>query len=183
MNYQKAIPADIDGILVLQNKNLIQNLSLDEKKDGFLSVAFTHEQFVKMNDEAGIIVCKENESIRGYLCTSTTKFNKAIALPSTIINMYSDVYFKEKSLDQYHSIVAGPWCIARECRGKNIFVNMWNALPDILAPEVELIVTFISIDNLRSLSAAKKVGMEEVSTFTFDGHEFCLLVTNSNLMI
>ena len=87
MNYRKAGAADIEGILELQQQNLIRNLSESEKKDGFLSVEFTHEQFVMMNDESGIIVCKDNEIIRGYLCTSTTKFNTAFALPSAMLSM------------------------------------------------------------------------------------------------
>ncbi len=175
MDFEKATSADIQGILELQRKNLIHNLTDAEKKDGFLSVEFTQQQFETMNNQSGIIVGKENGVIYGYLCTSTLEFNKLFALPSAMIALYPALTYKEKSLDQYHSVIVGPWCIERESRGKKIFVNMWNALHKIIINDIELLTTFISVDNVRSLAAAKKVGMEEVATFRFNNHEFSLL--------
>ncbi len=52
---------------------------------------------------------------------------------------------------------------------------MWNALNKILADDIELLVTFISASNSRSLCAAKKIGMEEITVFKFQGNEFHML--------
>jgi hypothetical protein len=52
---------------------------------------------------------------------------------------------------------------------------MWNVLNKILTKDIKLITTFISVNNLRSLYAAKKVGMEEITTFEFNEKEFYLL--------
>jgi hypothetical protein len=175
MYFQKASSADFQGILSLQQKNFIHNLTDSEKKDGFLSIEFTKEQFETMNNQAGIVVCKNKEIIYGYLCASLPNFNKSFELPAAMIALYPRFSYKEKPLDQYRSIVAGPWCIERNSRGKGIFINMWNFLNEILAKEIELITTFVSIHNLRSLYAAKKVGMEEITTFEFNKKEFCLL--------
>lgn len=175
MIFEKATNADIKGILELQHKNLINNLSDTEKKDGFLSVEFTHTQFEMMNDQSGIIVCKDNDIICGYFCTSTLEFNKSLELPSAMIALYPKLIYKDKSLDKYCSVVGGPWCIEREHRGKNIFITMWSSLKKILDSNIELIVTFISVGNIRSLSAAKKIGMEEVATFQFNNHQFYIL--------
>jgi len=171
----KASSVDYPGILELQNKNFVSNLTVSEKKDGFLSVKFRKEAFEIMNTETGIIVCKDNENIYGYLCTSSPEFNKDFALPATMIALYPQLKYKGKSLDNYHSVVAGPWCIDNKYRGKGIFNNMWDALTHVLKNNIELITTFISINNPRSLYAAKKVGMEEITSFEFKENKFWLL--------
>lgn len=175
MDYKKASNTDFQGILDLQRKNFIANLTDSEKKDGFLSVEFTKEQFETMNNQTGIVVCKNNDIIYGYLCASSLEFNQSFELPSAMIALYPELKYKDRPLNQYRSIVAGPWCIERDSRGKNIFINMWRVLNEIVVKDIELIITFISIDNLRSLQAAKKIGMEEIATFKFKSNEFCIL--------
>ncbi len=54
MFFQKASSEDFQGILDLQHKNFIHNLTDSEKKDGFLSVEFTKEQFETMNNQTGM---------------------------------------------------------------------------------------------------------------------------------
>lgn len=183
MHFQKAQDIDLQGILDLQHKNLVDHLTDSEKTEGFLSVEFTKEQFETMNAETGIIVCKNNGIIYGYLCTSSPEFNLSFELPAAMIALYPQFYYKDKTLDQYRSIVAGPWCIERDSRGKGIFVNMWNALNKILMKDIELITTFVSIHNARSLYAAKKVGMEEITVFEFNKKEFCLLAKTPKFIL
>jgi len=166
---------DYSGILHLQNKNQINNLTAEEKKNGFLSVEFSKEQFIMMNESTGIIVCEDKGIICGYLCTSLPEFNKAFPLPAAMIALYPQLNYKGKKLNSYRSVAAGPWCIERSYHGKGIFVSMWNAMNKILSSDVELIVTFISINNPRSFYAAKKVGMEEVTKFKFHKDEFWML--------
>ncbi len=180
MFYQKATSADLQGILDLQHKNFIGNLTDAKKKNGFLSVKFTREQFEIMNNETGIVVCKKENVVYGYLCTSSPEFNKSFELPAAMIALYPQLRFKQRYLDEYYSLVAGPWCIEQNSRGKGIFINMWNALSKILPKNIELITTFISAHNTRSLSAAKKTGMEEVTAFEFKEKEFCLLAKINN---
>src|SRR3990167_5785930 len=123
-----------------------------------LSAGLCKGQMIKMmNDESGIIVCKEDNYIHGYLCTSLPEFNMTFELQAAMIALFATHRYKEKYLNQYRYVIAGPWCIQREARGRNLFVNMWNTLNKILPKQTELIVTFISVNNPRSLHAAKKV--------------------------
>jgi hypothetical protein len=175
MEYRQATDDDLQGIVDLQHKNLIQHLTDAEKADGFLSVAFTKEQFKTMNDQTGIIVCKAGDRVCGYLCASSLEFNKAFPLVAAMMETFPKLSYKEKTLDQYPAIIIGPWCIASECRGQGVFLNMWSALNNMRRTN-ELMVTFISTKNLRSYHAAKKVGMREISTFQFKGNDFFVLV-------
>ena len=177
MNYKKATENDYQGMLDLQNENFVMNLTDDEKKQGFLSVKFTKEQFNAMNKEGpGIVLCKDDDIVVGYLCTSSLSFNKAFALPAAMIELYPKTIYKNKALDQYHSIIIGPWCIKQNYRGKGIFLGLWKALYDILPKDINLLTTFISTDNSHSLYAAKKADMEVLTTFEFNKKEFWLLV-------
>lgn len=45
MHYRKAQINDIDIIIRLQSENLLNNLNPTDKRNGFLSVAFSNEQF------------------------------------------------------------------------------------------------------------------------------------------
>lgn len=179
MEFKKATDADLQGILELQHENFAGNLTDQERQDGFLSVEFNQAQFKQMNDESAIIVCKDDGQIHGYICTSPLAFNLAFALPAAMIAMFPQCDYNGKPLDQYHSIMAGPWCVEREYRGKNVFIDMWNALGGILPKEVELITTFISADNPRSLHAAKKIQMNEVTIFQHNGKAFILLAADT----
>lgn len=179
MEFKKATDADIPGILKLQHENFVGNLTDQERQDGFLSVEFNQAQFKQMNDESGVIVCKDDSQIHGYLCTSSLAFNLPFALPAAMIALFPKCFYHGKSLDQYNVIMAGPWCIGREYRGKNVFIDMWNALGGILPKEIELITTFISANNPRSLHAARKIQMNEITTFQHDGKEFILLAADT----
>lgn len=177
MDYEKATEDDYQGMLALQAENFIENLTAEEKAQGFLSVKFTKEQFDVMNKERpGVIVCKDNNIVIGYLCTSSIDFNKGFPLPATMIKLYPRIAYHNKNLDQYNLIIIGPWCIKKGYRGKGIFLGLWEALYNILPKDVNLLTTFISTDNAHSLHAAQKVGMEVLTTFAFNEKEFWLLV-------
>jgi hypothetical protein len=180
MDYCQATDNDLQGMLDLQNKNLIQHLTDSQKEDGFLSVAFTREQFKVMNEQTGVMVCKEGDRVCGYMCASSLEFNQAFPLVATMIETFPALTYKGKPLDQYSSVIIGPWCIATDCRGRGVFVNLWLALNKLLMHKADLVIAFISVHNLRSYHAAKKVGMCEISTFQFNESDFFLLIKALN---
>ncbi len=175
MNYQKASDTDYQGILALQHKNQLNQLTAVEKENGFLSVEFTEEQFKRMNQESGIVVCKDQHIVCGYLCASSLAFNKAFTIPAAMISQCAQLHYKKQPMDHYRSIIVGPWCVERSHRGTGVFSNLWHALNKILSADIELMITFISTQNPRSLHAAKKVGLEEIATFEFNQQTFYIL--------
>ncbi len=176
MHYQQAGEADYQGILDLQKRNFVDNLSELEKQSGFLSVAFTREQFAIMNQQTGIIVCKDSDNVCGYLCTSLPEFNKSFALTAAMLDLYSKLSFKNQLLASYPSVIVGPWCIAQDHRGLGIFEKMWSCMNNILPKNIDLMTTCISTKNPASFYAAQKVGMKAISTFEFNQKEFYILV-------
>lgn len=175
MQFRKAATEELDQLIILQNENLVSNLSAEEKADGFLSGAFTKEQFSTFNEQLGIIVCVEDGLVLAFLVTSTAEANLEYSLPEKMISRYSNVKFNGKPLSDFLSLVAGPVCVAKSCRGRGIFEGLYKAMPNIVPSEIELAVALVSVSNPRSMRAHEKVGMEKVDQFIYEGREFYTL--------
>jgi hypothetical protein len=174
--YRRASEYDLDKIVELQDKNLVSVLVDSDKADGFLSGSFTAQQFGRMNEDLGIAVCLEGAELLGFLCAGTVEYNRAFGLPAAMIARYPLITYRGRTLDQWQSYVAGPVCVAREQRGKGIFVGLYDQIFQLLPQEYELTVTLVSLSNPRSIQAHKKVGLESVDEFKFDGRDFTLMV-------
>ena len=78
-------------MLELQNQNLFWKLKDDERGDGFLSTAFTTENFAGMNDSIGIAVAydEENADDNGFI--AVCDYEKCRTVP-TKIEKYGSAY-------------------------------------------------------------------------------------------
>ena len=56
VDYRRAQPGDLTAIIDLQNRNLEWNLAADERAQGFLSTAFSIDQFRRMDEEIAVVV-------------------------------------------------------------------------------------------------------------------------------
>lgn len=92
-----------------------------------------------------------------------------------MLALFPKLSFDCKLLSQYQAAVVGPWCVDKQYRGKGVFEGLWHALDESLPKHINLVATFISTKNPRSLSAAQKVGMAEVTTFDVAKQLFWLL--------
>lgn len=176
VEYRRAAQADFEKIVELQDKNLVVNLSDGQKSDGFLSGSFTAEQFSRMNDDLCIAVSCENSELLGFLGASTVDYNRPFGLPSAMIARYPLVSYRGRTLDRWRSYISGPVCVASEQRGKGIFAGLYEQVYRLLPADYELTVTLVALANPRSIQAHKKLGLESVDEFDFDGREFTLMV-------
>lgn len=178
MEYRRAESIeDFRQIVELQNKNLPIALSDIEKKDGFLSAEFTVAQFQAMNDDLCVMTCFDNDYLCGYLVAGSIEFNTHIPLVKAMIDCFSQISYKEKLLIEYNPFNSGPGCVDRRYRGKGIFANLVRTVLNFLAEQPNppnLRITPVSSENLRSISAQKKIGMEIVGQFEFNNKKFLI---------
>jgi len=177
MNYRRALAEDLAGVASLQNDNLMTHLEPDKLTDGFLSGSFTEEQFSRMNDDLCVVVCLDADRVVGFLCTSTTDYNRQFGLPAAMIARYPHATYGGRPLSAFTSFVAGPVCVDKQYRGMGIFEGLYRALVGLLPVKYEVVVTFVSVDNPRSIHAHEKVGLKKVDHFEFSGREFVILAT------
>jgi hypothetical protein len=170
LSYRRPIPADFRQIFDLQNKNLASVLTPEERSDGFLSVAFSVENFQEMDRELGVIVGVNGERVCSYVCLTSIEYAKRTPLLATMIECFSNVTYCNKTLSEYNSCVIGPGCISKEYRGTGATLGLISSAKKLVAntaPGTELLASFISVENQRSVHGSQKVGNIIVGEFKF----------------
>ena len=178
MEYRRAqCMEDFRQIVDLQNKNLPRVLSDIEMKDGFLSGEFTSEQFQAMNDNLCVMTCFDNDCFCGFLVAGTIGFNKQFSLPKTMIDCFPKISYKGKLISEYNPFISGPGCVDRKYRGKGVFANLVQTVLVFLAQQQnppDLRISLVSSENLRSINAQKKIGMDIIGQFEFNNKKILI---------
>jgi L-amino acid N-acyltransferase YncA len=153
----RAPESDLDGIVELQAAN-------QPDRGGMLSASISRVKIAEMMREMPLIVARRDKSVVGFLMTGS----RAMAAEVPIVNAMLAVY--PGTSDAY---VYGPVCVAAAERGTGLAQAMFAELRRLL-PAREGIL-FIRSDNLASLRAHEKMGMNEVGRFEFAGSKFSVL--------
>jgi predicted GNAT family acetyltransferase len=111
-----------------------------------------------------LIVARCSGHITGFLMTSTREINADVLIIRAMFAAHPG------ATDAY---VYGPICVSAEHRGKGLAQAMFAELQRLL-PGREGIL-FIRRDNSASLRAHAKMGMHEVASFVFNGHDHAIL--------
>ena len=173
--YRKAIPADFEGILVLQHHNLVTNLTGEDLSQGYLSIDFTREQLHKISSELGIFVAVQGKAVVGYLMAGTAEFAVGSPLLSNMLKRLKDVVFDGVALSCCF-FVYGPVCVEKQSRGQGILEGLFGIMKEALKAGYDVGVAFVSQGNKRSLQAHKtKLGMKVIDEFEFDGERYYTL--------
>ncbi len=152
----QASEADLDGILELQAAN-------QPDRDGALSANLPRSRIAGMMREMPLIVARRNGRVAGFLMTGTRAMAADVPIVGAMFAAYPGAA---------NAYVYGPICVAAEERGKGLAQAMFAELKR-MAPAREGVL-FIRRDNPASLRAHEKMGMREVSGFSYDGSEFAV---------
>ncbi len=182
MIFRRANGADFDSMVKLQNLNLVSNISDEQKKDGFLSAAFSAPQFQSMDNDGCVIVGVTEEvegveetNVKSFLCASTPMFNLPFPLPATMVERFPTIKFEAKTLSDYQIIITGPVCVDETWRGKGVIEKLYKALYDEIHGQYQVAVVFVSVENPRSIKAHEKLGMSVVDKFEFSGKNYVVM--------
>jgi L-amino acid N-acyltransferase YncA len=147
----RATPDDIPDILALQEPNLPDN-------GGNLSVRHDAGWFRRTMLEMPLVVARRDGKLVGYVVATSLAATAHVAIVQAMLRQFP------APADCYSY---GPVCVAESERGEGLagamFDKLRSELPDRPA------ITFILADNFPSIKAHKKMGMQELGTFTNDG--------------
>jgi hypothetical protein len=175
--FRKATPSDFPMILDLQGKNLLKNLDLQDREDGFLSIGYSADQLDRLNRELGIFVALKDDHLAGYLITQTLEFAAQSPLITTMVKRFPNVQYKGRPLSIFRAFMYGPVCIDKEQRGQGILEGLYEVMLTTLQGQYDVGVAFVSENNPRSFHAHRdKLGMEVVDDFEFNGQKYNTLV-------
>lgn len=171
--YRKASPADFEGILHLQQQNLVTTLTGEDLSQGFLSIEFTREQLHKINSGLGIFVAVQDKVVIGYLMVESVEFAVGSPLVANMLKRLKDVVFDNIPLSSCCLYVYGPVCIDRHHRGQGILEGLFWNMKETLGADYDVGIAFVSLSNPRSLQAhTAKLGMRIIDEFEFKGGRY-----------
>ncbi len=174
----KMIESDISMILKIQSDNLRENLTPSQQKDGFLSIAFSENEFRDFNNNICVVVAKEQNDVIGFCCFSSAKFNAQFPILDQIVanlSSYSipgtqDMPTKDKTC------FYGPACISKFYRGKGVLTKLFSYGLEI-AKEIgnSYCFSFISSENARSLNAHMKLPLNQVGKVNNNQNDYWVM--------
>jgi hypothetical protein len=153
-----ATPDDYNAIIALQRTRYVQNLSKEERRKGFLSVLMTREEIDTYASDLGIVLACEGADLLGFFCLSRTRHwtDKAI-IDGLLTSLRGDFVDNAILQPDLETCLLGPVCLSDKARGKNVFQRLHAVACHAVAQQFDFAISFISANNLPSLTAAKGV--------------------------
>lgn len=173
MEYREACRADAPGVLNLQGRNLVTNLSEEQKLHGFVTTPFTQEQLEKLIDLHGLFVASNDGHIMGYAVAAGWDYFSGRPMFDLMINLFSKIAYKNITIDSYNSFQYGPVCIDMALRGTDCFPSLFSTMKQGMKDRFAVGTTFINKINKRSLKAhTQKVHIDIINEFAFNNQEY-----------
>jgi predicted GNAT superfamily acetyltransferase len=149
-----ARPDDIPGILALPEPNLPDS-------GGSLSVRQNADWFKRTMAEMPLIVARRGGALVGYVVATTLAAQIHIPIVQAMLHKFP----APPGCYMY-----GPVCVAESERGRGLAAAMFEKLRAHVPGRPAM--TFVRADNLASLRAHRKMGMQELGDFANDGTAF-----------
>ena len=171
--------SDLRQILALQERNLKQNLSTEEKAaEGFLTMQFSLAMLQQLHDLAPSIVVRDGDEIIAYAIVLLKEGRKAYPDLENMFLHLETLTWNGKPLVDYKFYVMGQICIDKNYRGQQVFNMLYNKHRELYQTSFDCLVTEISTSNHRSLRAHKKIGFQTIHTYRDYMDEWDVVIWN-----
>jgi GNAT superfamily N-acetyltransferase len=155
--------SDLEQVYQLNLQNLKGNISATEaKQEGFVTWLYSPQLLLQMHRLAPSLVAKEGDQVVGYALVTP---KEASAFHPDLQEMFASLRnldYKGKKLFDHNFYCMGQVCIAKEYRGKGIFEKLYEGHYQYYHKQYDLLVTEISVNNLRSQKAHEQVGFTTI---------------------
>lgn len=165
ITYTKArTKEELEQILQLQQKNLFENLSEEERiTQGFVTVKHSFEILKKMNDSCKHTIAVYNDKVIGFALSMTKEFSNDIPVLQPMFEEINNIVSDE------NYIVMGQICIDKNFRNKGVFRGLYQFMKtEVCSGKFHTIVTEINVKNRRSLNAHASVGFTKLKDYNAD---------------
>lgn len=182
MEYKIAQIKDIEKVLELHSKYQIDSIKQEDKKDGFITTAFTKEQMVDLITlEQGLFIAIENEKIVAYVMSASWKFWSRWPMFAFMMEDLPNLEYLDQKLTVQNSYQYGPVCVDKEYRGSGVLEKIFDFARENMAKRFPILVTFINKINPRSYEAhTKKLKLEVIKEFSYNNNNYYELVYDTS---
>ena len=173
MNTSLAGKKDLQGILELQERNLFDNLSESEKKNGFVTTPFSISQLEDLLTRRGLFIAESKEKVMGYTMAAGWNYFSQWPIFLFMVSRFSGSSFNGIQISDQNTFQYGPVCIDSTLRGTNAFPRLFEEMRIELSSRYTIGITFINKVNERSYNAhIHRLGMTVIDEFAFSGREY-----------
>ena len=182
MEYKLAKIEDIEKVLELHFKYQIDSIKEEDKKDGFITTAFTKEQMIDLITlEQGLFIAIENEKIVAYVMSASWKFWSRWPMFAFMMEDLPNLEYLGQKLSVQNSYQYGPVCVDKEYRGSGVLEKIFDFARENMAKRFPILVTFINKINPRSYEAhTKKLKLEVIKEFSYNNNNYYELVYDTS---
>jgi L-amino acid N-acyltransferase YncA len=167
--------SDIDQILKIQSDNQRDHLTPSQRENGYLSIAFSADEFRAFDKDLCVVVARENQEIIGYCCISSARFNAQFPILDQIVaDMASYPVPDTKETPQMETTcIYGPVCISAPHRGGGVLKKLSSFGLEVAGKMgYSCCLSFISAENVRSIKAHRKLSFQEAGKVRHNGNEY-----------
>jgi hypothetical protein len=112
------------------------------------------------------VIVKDGYIVVGYALVTvkeTAAFHKDL---KAMFDSLATVNYKGKLLQDHHYYVMGQVCIDKPWRGQGVFAMLYQHHKKVYSERFDMVITEISVTNVRSQKAHEKVGFKTIYTYT-----------------
>jgi len=121
MEYKIAELSDIEATLKLHAKYQVDSIKEEDKKDGFVTTAFTVEELTELiTQEQGLFIAKKGEVVLAYVMAASWQFWSRWPMFQHMIQDLHNLEYLGETLSVDNSYQYGPICIDKSVRGTSI---------------------------------------------------------------
>ena len=178
MEFRIAQLSDIPAILALHGKYQVDTINELDKKDGFVTTAFTEQQLTDLiNQEQGLFIATKGDKVMAYVMAASWQFWSIWPMFAHMVKDLPNLTYLGQTLSTDNSYQYGPVCIDKSLRGSGMLEDIFDFARLEMAKRYRILVTFINKTNPRSFAAhTKKLGLSVIQEFEFNNNHYYELV-------
>jgi len=182
MEFKIAELSDIKATLTLHEKYQLATILEEDKKDGFVTTAFTSEQLTDLiNKEKGLFIAKEGDQVVAYVMAASWHFWCAWPMFAHMVKDLPNLTYLDQKLSIENSYQYGPICIDKAYRSSELLKQIFDFSRIALNKRFPILVTFINKINPRSYVAhTKKLGLTVIQEFEYNDNHYYELVYDTS---
>ncbi|MFA6191874.1 MAG: GNAT family acetyltransferase [Sulfurimonas sp.] len=182
MKLKVAEISDIDKVLELHFRYQIDSIKEEDKKNGFVTTAFTKEQLTELIEkEQGLFIAIKDDEVIAYVMSASWQFWSRWPMFAFMIEDLPNLEYLGQKLSVDNSYQYGPICIDKKVRGSGILEEIFDFARKHMSKRFPILVTFINKINPRSFEAhMRKLGLHVIKEFSYNNNNYYELVYDTS---
>jgi len=174
MQYKVATIDDIESTLKLHAKYQLATISDEDKKDGFVTTAFSYKDLEELiTQEKGLFVAKKDDKVLAYVMSASWEFWSKWAMFEYMIEDLSNLEYLGQTLTTKNSYQYGPICIDKSLRGTSVLKDIFDFSLGHMSKKYPILITFVNKNNPRSFQAhSRKLGLDILQEFNYNDNRY-----------